>query len=275
MELTPFSMFKLPVEARITLVNNVDRDDLQRKVVRPPANLLVFEGDCLDSEASELDSYMVNFVSHLLQLQPANCDSDLVAISVLQLSTCNFFGHFLLLDPCDAPAVFDYLQGKKGNENSVAHRGSRTRSKNRTGPFTSPNRRSGSTGRRLNSEKGQGDPDPTQETTTDQSQGINPTQETTTDQSQGINENETQENINDVSLGGNDWSYDNMPPSGGAAEYPDDGDDSDEEDLWRHMDPNGPGNLKIRLYKRGTEPSFSRHTMYLFFSFLVAACVFN
>jgi condensin-2 complex subunit H2 len=51
------------VEARITLDNSIDRDDLQRKVVRPPANLLVFEGDCLDSEASELDSYLVNFVS--------------------------------------------------------------------------------------------------------------------------------------------------------------------------------------------------------------------
>jgi hypothetical protein len=49
----------VPVEARISLDNNVDRDDLQRKNVRPPANLLVFEGDCLDSEASELDSYLL------------------------------------------------------------------------------------------------------------------------------------------------------------------------------------------------------------------------
>jgi len=49
----------VPVEARISLDNNVNRGDLQRKNVRPPANLLVFEGDCLDSEASELDSYLL------------------------------------------------------------------------------------------------------------------------------------------------------------------------------------------------------------------------
>ncbi|OQU91812.1 condensin-2 complex subunit H2 isoform X3 [Sorghum bicolor] len=75
----------VPAESRTTLDNNVNRDDLQRKVVRPPANLLVFEGDCLDSEASELDTYL--------------------------LATCDFYGDFLLLDPCDAPAVFDFLQG--------------------------------------------------------------------------------------------------------------------------------------------------------------------
>jgi hypothetical protein len=64
------------VEARITLDNSIDRDDLQRKVVRPPANLLVFEGDCLDSEASELDSYLVNFVSPLLQMELVNVYHD-------------------------------------------------------------------------------------------------------------------------------------------------------------------------------------------------------
>ncbi|GJN11616.1 hypothetical protein PR202_ga29817 [Eleusine coracana subsp. coracana] len=202
----------VPVEAKITLDNNVDRDDLQRKVTRPPANLLVFEGDCLDSEASELDSYL--------------------------LATCNFYGNFLLLDPCDAPAVFDFLQGKSsGKENSAAHQRSSVRSIRRTSAFTSPDGRSVGTGRRLNPEEGQGDPDPTQEK--------NP------DQSQGINENETQQNISNFSLGGNDWSYDDMPPSDGAAECPDDGDDSDEEDPWRPLDPHEPGNLKIRPYRRG------------------------
>jgi hypothetical protein len=33
------------VETKTSLDINVDRDDLQRKVVRPPTNLLVFEGD--------------------------------------------------------------------------------------------------------------------------------------------------------------------------------------------------------------------------------------
>ncbi|KAK3125159.1 hypothetical protein QOZ80_7BG0601080 [Eleusine coracana subsp. coracana] len=201
----------VPAEAKITLDNNVDCDGLQRKVTRPPANLLVFEGDCLDSEASELDSYL--------------------------LATCNFYGNFLLLDPCDAPAVFDFLQGKSsGKENSAAHQRSSVRSIRRTSAFTSPDGRSVGTGHSLNPDEGQGDPDPTQEK--------NP------DQSQGINENETQQNIGNFSLGGNGWSYDDMPPSDGSAECPDDGDDSDEEDPWRPLDPHEPGNLKIRPYRR-------------------------
>ena len=63
------TLFKFPAESRTTLDNNVNRDDLQRKVVRPPANLLVFEGDCLDSEASEVDTYLVYILSPLFQLQ--------------------------------------------------------------------------------------------------------------------------------------------------------------------------------------------------------------
>jgi condensin-2 complex subunit H2 len=158
----------------------------------------------------------------------------------MQLATCNFYGDFLLLDPCDAPAVFDFLQGKtSGKENSVPHRGSSMPSKTTTSTVTTPNGRSGGTGRRLNPVKGKEDPVPTQET--------NP------NQSQGMNETGTQENIGDFSFGGNDWSYDDMPPSDGAAECPDDGDDSDEEDPWRHLDPYEPGNLKIRPYTKGTD----------------------
>ncbi|TVU38868.1 hypothetical protein EJB05_12263 [Eragrostis curvula] len=229
----------VPVETRTTLDNNVDRDDLQKKVVRPPANLLVFEGDCLDSEASELDSYL--------------------------LATCNFFGDCLLLDPCDAPAVFEFLQGKKsGKENSVTHRGSSAPSKSRKSAFTSPNGRSGGTGRKLNPEKGHGDPDPTQ--------GNN------LDQSQGMNENETHENIGDFNLGGNDWSYDDMATSDGAAESPDDGNDSDEEDPWRPLDPHEPGNLKIRPYRRGTGTCcfleiLCINLLHFFFPFWLLVCL--
>jgi condensin-2 complex subunit H2 len=56
------------METRTSLVNNVGLDDLQRKVVRPPANLLETRTS-LDSEARELDSYLVNFLSPLFQLQ--------------------------------------------------------------------------------------------------------------------------------------------------------------------------------------------------------------
>jgi condensin-2 complex subunit H2 len=204
----------VPVEARISLDNNVDRDDLQRKNVRPPANLLVFEGDCLDSEASELDSYL--------------------------LATCDFYGDFLLLDPCDAPAVFEFLQGKcSGKENNLAHQGSSVPSKNRPSVFTSPNGRSGGTGRKSAPGKVQEDLDPTQE---------NPGQS---------NANKTEDNTN---AGGNGWSDpvdhdfpgDYIPPDPDDLEDPVDpvGEDSDDEDPWKPLNPYEPGNLKIKPYRR-------------------------
>ncbi|XP_025806423.1 condensin-2 complex subunit H2-like isoform X3 [Panicum hallii] len=204
----------VPVEARISLDNNVDRDDLQRKNVRPPANLLVFEGDCLDSEASELDSYL--------------------------LATCDFYGDFLLLDPCDAPAVFEFLQGKcSGKENNLAHQGSSVPSKNRPSVFTSPNGRSGGTGRKLAPGNVQEDLDPTQE---------NPGQS---------NANKTEDNTN---AGGNGWSYrvdhdfpgDYIPPDPDDLEDSVDpvGEDSDDEDPWKPLNPYEPGNLKIKPYRR-------------------------
>ncbi|TKW35012.1 hypothetical protein SEVIR_2G343300v4 [Setaria viridis] len=203
----------VPAEARTSLDNNVDRDDLKRKTVRPPANLLVFEGDCLDSEASELDSYL--------------------------LATCDFYGDFLLLDPCDAPAVFEFLQGKcSGEENSVAHPGSSVPSKSRPYVFTSPNGRSGGTGRKSAPGKVQGDLDPTQE---------NPSQSSA---------NKTPDNLN---ADYRDWSDPHDPgfpgehiPDPDDLEDPMDpvGEDSDDEDPWKPLNPHEPGNLKIRPYKR-------------------------
>ncbi|CAN6199195.1 unnamed protein product [Urochloa humidicola] len=201
----------VPVEARTSLDNNVDRDDLQRKNVRPPANLLVFEGDCLDSEASELDSYL--------------------------LATCDFYGDFLLLDPCDAPAVFEFLQGKcSGKENNVTHRVSSAPSKNRPSVFTSPHGRSGGTGRKSALGKVQEDLDPTQ------------------DSPGKSNANKTQD---DIIPGGNDWSDhvdhgfpgDYIPPDPDDLEDPV-GEDSDDEDPWKPLNPYESGNLKIRLYRR-------------------------
>ncbi|CAD6273143.1 unnamed protein product [Miscanthus lutarioriparius] len=197
----------VPAESRTSLDNNVNRDDLQRKIVRPPANLLVFEGDCLDSEASELDTYL--------------------------LATCDFYGDFLLLDPCDAPAVFDFLQGKhSGKENSVAHQGSSAPSKSRANVFTSPNARSAGTGRKSAAGKVLGGLDPTQENP-DQSS----TQETTPDD--------------------NHWSDPVEPSFADDVEmpHPDDiedpvGDYSDDEDPWKPLNPHEPGNLKIRPYRR-------------------------
>ena len=235
------TLFKFPAESRTSLNNNVNRDGLRSKIVRPPANLLVFEGDCLDSQASELDTYLVNFLSPFSKTFWPNLvkfyfhTEIVIIIYVLQLATCDFYGDFLLLDPCDAPAVFDFLQGKhSGKENSVAHQGSSAPSKSRANVFTSPNARSAGTGRKSSAGKVLGGLDPTQE---------NPDQSS------------TQETIPDD----NHWS-DPVEPSFAddvGMPHPDDiedpvGDYSDDEDPWKPLNPHEPGNLKIRSYLRGT-----------------------
>ncbi|XP_037438080.1 condensin-2 complex subunit H2-like [Triticum dicoccoides] len=198
----------VPAETRTTLDNNLDRDDLRRKIVRPPANLLVFEGDCVDSEASELDSYL--------------------------LATCGFYGDFVLLDPCDAPAVFAFLQGKKScKEDILPHRGGSAPSKARHKAFTSPNARSGGTARRKTPGEVLGN-------------AVQP-------------EIEKPQEMNPGKSPAKDWSDhpgDLTPdPSMSQPDYvdpgsPDPGDDSDDEDPYKSLDPHEPGNLKIIPYKR-------------------------
>uniref|UniRef100_A0ACD5XWR1 Uncharacterized protein n=1 Tax=Avena sativa TaxID=4498 RepID=A0ACD5XWR1_AVESA len=202
----------VPAESRTTLDNNIDRDDLRKKIVRPPANLLVFEGDGVDSEASELDSYL--------------------------LATCGFYGDFLLLDPRDAPAVFDFLQGKvSGKEDFLAHRGGSAPSEIRKNVFASPNVRSGGTARRRTPGK------------------VQEPQETVTEKSQ-----ESPDHNQGSDVYGGDWPDHPVEPDvpGASMSEPDDtdpgcpdpGDDSDDEDPYRSLDPHEPGNLKIKPYKR-------------------------
>lgn len=151
------------------------------------------------------------------------------------------------MDPCDAPAVSDFLQGKKSaKEDIFAGRGSSARSKSRTNVFCSPNGRSGGTGRRPTPGKVQeGNPDQTQES--------NP------DQSQEMNANQTQEHIDDLNVNDDHWSVhpadhdfpdNDMPhPDDADAGCVDDSDDDD--DPWRPLNPHEPGNLKIRTCRKG------------------------
>uniref|UniRef100_A0A453L2M6 Condensin-2 complex subunit H2 n=1 Tax=Aegilops tauschii subsp. strangulata TaxID=200361 RepID=A0A453L2M6_AEGTS len=198
----------VPAETRITLGNNLDRDELRRIIVRPPANLLVFEGDCVDSEASELDSYL--------------------------LATCGFYGDFLLLDPCDAPAVFAFLQGKNVcKEDILSHGGGSAPSKRRNNVFTSPNARSGGTARR----KTPGEvPRNAVQPEIEKSQETNPGESPA---------NNWPDHRGDLTP--------DLSPS--QPEYVDPGcpdlrDDSDDEDPYKSLDPHEPSNLKIKPYKR-------------------------
>ncbi|KAM0942310.1 putative condensin II complex subunit H2, condensin-2 complex subunit H2 [Dioscorea sansibarensis] len=95
----------VPVEAKSFLDDRLNKDELNQ-FVRPPANLLVLEGDCLDAsgDAGELETYL--------------------------LATCSFYGDFLLLDPCDAGAVNSFLNADPlEKENTAPCRGSSVRSK--------------------------------------------------------------------------------------------------------------------------------------------------
>ncbi|XP_039135245.1 condensin-2 complex subunit H2 [Dioscorea cayenensis subsp. rotundata] len=95
----------VPVEAKSFLDDRLNKDELNQ-FVRPPANLLVLEGDCLDAsgDAGELETYL--------------------------LATCSFYGDFLLLDPCDAGAVNSFLNADPfEKENTAPYRGSSVRSK--------------------------------------------------------------------------------------------------------------------------------------------------
>ncbi|XVF28285.1 hypothetical protein REPUB_Repub15cG0016800 [Reevesia pubescens] len=107
----------IPVEAKISLDSSANKDTLLNHFVKPPANLVVLEGDCLDTsgDGSELESYL--------------------------LATNDLYQDFILLDPCDAVAVDHYLKGgEAGKEEWGTYKGSSRRKS-----FQSPTWRSGGT----------------------------------------------------------------------------------------------------------------------------------
>lgn len=56
-----FFYYILAAEAKNCLDGRFSRDDALNNFVKPPANLLVMEGDCLDTsgDAGELESFLV------------------------------------------------------------------------------------------------------------------------------------------------------------------------------------------------------------------------
>uniref|UniRef100_A0A7N0ZZ83 Condensin-2 complex subunit H2 n=2 Tax=Kalanchoe fedtschenkoi TaxID=63787 RepID=A0A7N0ZZ83_KALFE len=91
----------IPVDPKNRLDTTSGKDAIASHFVKPPANLVVLEGDCLDAagDAGELESYL--------------------------LATCDLYRDFILLDPFDAAAVDDYLKENELNiKNWSANRGS-------------------------------------------------------------------------------------------------------------------------------------------------------
>ncbi|XP_017702185.2 condensin-2 complex subunit H2 isoform X2 [Phoenix dactylifera] len=201
----------VPVEAKNCLDGGLDKDDTSKHVPKPPANLLVLEGDCLDTsgDASELESYL--------------------------LATCDCFSDFLLLDPCDAGAVYDFLKtNAAGKENIALHRGSSIRSKTRHNILTSPTGRFGATAHKSSIGKNQG-------------VNLNPTMEN----------NHAFEINNDNHRSGphvdTDHPDDDMchveKPNLGFSDVMDDSDDNN-DDPWKPLNPHEPGNLKVKPFRK-------------------------
>nr|CAD1819240.1 unnamed protein product [Ananas comosus var. bracteatus] len=161
-------------------------------------------GDCLDSsgDSGVLESYL--------------------------LATCDFYGDFLLLDPCDAPAVDDFLQTNYVVEESVLpSRGSSVRSKGRNGFFASPTGRSGGSARK---------------STHKETQGINLDRnlEQNFDFVDNDNYNRDYPDHN---------NFEGEQPNFGCSSVRDDSDD-EYEDPWKPLNPHEPGDLKIKPFKK-------------------------
>ncbi|KAA8548961.1 hypothetical protein F0562_000645 [Nyssa sinensis] len=191
----------IPVEAKNSLDSSSCGDAPLNHFVKPPANLVVLEGDCLDAtgDGGELESYL--------------------------LATNDLYRDFILLDPCDAVTVNDFLKVDKAckGENGVC-RGSSLGSKSRKS-FLSPTRHSGGTGHKLSFGK---------------SQDANLNRSPRLD----IGPDPPACNISENNNHG--YEMDN--------EYSEPGDlndsDDDDDDPWKPLNPHEPGNLKVKPFKK-------------------------
>ncbi|XP_077232964.1 condensin-2 complex subunit H2-like protein isoform X2 [Tasmannia lanceolata] len=200
----------VPVEPNTCLDDGRGGDGILNQFVKPPANLLVLEGDSLDTsgDSGELESYL--------------------------LATSTLYRDFLLLDPCDAGAVDDFLKGNNVGEQNVGQRGSSARSKTHRSFLQSPKGRSVGSAHKPNFGNDQED-------NLNRFSGINSF--STVNDNNRWSQSHIEQNLskNDV--------YDGEPMDGGFSEH---GNDSDDDvDPWKPLNPHEPGNLKVKAFKKG------------------------
>ncbi|XP_011071435.1 condensin-2 complex subunit H2 isoform X2 [Sesamum indicum] len=197
----------IQVEAKNLLDRATSRDVLPSHFVRPPANLVVLEGDCLDSgcDAGELESYL--------------------------LATNDLYRDFILLDPCDAVAVDNFLDSKVGKGQSNVYRASSATSKGRKS-FQSPSRQSEGNEPKLSVKK---------------KQDANLAQSPRVDR--GFESNYCSTGCSPPAY---DFPSDNdgFRMRDGNSEPGDFDDSDDDDDPWKPLNPHEPGNLKVKPYKR-------------------------
>ncbi|XP_031277198.1 condensin-2 complex subunit H2 [Pistacia vera] len=189
----------IPVEAKNCLDSPTGNDKFLNHFVKPPANLVVLEGDCLDSpgDGTELESYL--------------------------LATNDLYRDFILLDPCDAVAVNDFLEGGQvGKGHNGAYRGSVSRKS-----FQSPTRRSGGTAHKSSVVK-------------KKNANLNP--------SPSLNMGHDPPAFDDFGESNHEFDTDDRYSEPRNLDNSDD--DDDEDDPWKPLNPHEPGNLKIRPFKK-------------------------
>ncbi|KAJ6430877.1 hypothetical protein OIU84_018392 [Salix udensis] len=194
----------VPVEARNCLDSSTSKDTSFYQFVKPPANLVVLEGDCLDTsgDGGELESYL--------------------------LATNDLYQDFILLDPCDALAVNDFLKAEgTAKAQNGPYRGSSIRK-----TFQSPTRHSGGTAHKPSLGK---------------NWDANPIPSPVAGCGFGVNDCKIRPDspVND--------NFDKNPGFDmedrySESENAEDSDDND--DPWKPLNPHEPGNLKVKPFKK-------------------------
>lgn len=151
----------------------------------------------------------------------------------MQLATNDLYRDFILLDPCDAPAVNDFLKGDEtGKGQNGSYRGSSIRKS-----FLSPTRRSAGAARKS---------------------FLGKNQDATLNQSPVA---DCHFGLNDSKMGSDPPACDNFEDGNHGFDVDDgcseprnlevsDSDDND-DDPWKPLNPHEPGNLKVKPYKKG------------------------
>ncbi|KAJ9549408.1 hypothetical protein OSB04_021951, partial [Centaurea solstitialis] len=202
----------VPVDAKNSLDSSHGNDTLLKCCVKPPANLVVLEGDCLDAsgDSGELESYL--------------------------LATSDLYRDFILLDACDAAAVNEYLGGNDTvNQTKNGFKGGSSFGSKSRKSFVSPSRRSAN-------KQSASKPSAGKSNVADQNQS-EPADRDFKDNEHNMPSQAPECNAN------MDNEFDMDDGFSQPGEY-DDSDEDDDDDPWKPLNPHEQGNLKIKPFKK-------------------------
>ncbi|XP_071703099.1 condensin-2 complex subunit H2-like [Rutidosis leptorrhynchoides] len=207
-----WSLHDIQVDPKNSLDTSNDRNTPLNSFVKPPANLVVLEGDCLDvsGDCGELESYL--------------------------LATNDLYRDFILLDASDAVVVDEYLGGHEtfSKNKSGFKGGSSIASKSRKS-FMSPSKRSGGTGYKHSAQK-------THHIDQNESTCVG-----NMDHDYDMDHNvDPKAHDCDVNM---DHDYE-MDDGFSQPETFDDDSDEDDDDPWKPLNPHEQGKLKVKPFKK-------------------------